>query len=160
MSQALPNEAVKWGRMLALVHEDSSVWLPGELAQIWRHQLGAPLEVELGESWDQRCGNNVQPPAPRTVGDLLSHPAPPRTLLLLVQRLAADRRAQDAFPAEIATALYFATAAVALTRLGERVTELDDAALRRGFHWATCVSWLDPSTRSVLETALGGQLIG
>jgi hypothetical protein len=148
-----------WGRMLALAHEDSSGWLPAELAQIWRHQLGAPLDVELAESWGEWTANNSQQAAPRTIGDLLSHPAPPRKLLLLVKGLAADRREQDSFPVEIATALYYATAAVALTRLGERITELDDATLRGGFHWATRVSWLDESTRSVLEAALNRHMV-
>jgi hypothetical protein len=154
VSEGISDEAAKWRRLLALTREDQSDWLPGDLGQIWRHQLGAPLEVELAEGFRKWAQSNDQGTAPRTFEDLLGHPAPPLELLRLVKNLAKERRAKPTFPSEIATALYYAAIAIAWARYEQRITELDDAALCRGLEWTIGLSWLDESTRIALKTAL------
>ena len=57
-------------------------------------------------------------------------------------------------PRDIATMLYFACAAAALVRCGERITRLDDTKLREGLEWAIAQSWLDGTSRELFTAAL------
>jgi hypothetical protein len=150
----MPEESTKWGQLLALANQTECTWLADDLAQIWRHQLQVPLEVELAEAFPGFSPSNYDLPMPRTFAELLKHPAPPMDLLVLVKNLAKVRRGQAGFPSEIATALYHAAIAIGVARHGQRMTELDDAALAHGFQWTLRQSWLDESTRGVVESAL------
>jgi hypothetical protein len=87
--------------------------------------------------------------------ELLTHPRPPLELLETVKQFAKRHRSsQDAtLPPEIATALYFACTAVGLTRLGRRITRMDDDALRGGVRWALDQQWVDGTMRDVLHEA-------
>ena len=125
------NEATKLGRLLSLAGEDDpDGWLPGDLAEIWKHQLAAPLEIELKETSGTLTEHDRQRAAPRTFGDLLRDESPPMELLKLVKTLAKKRRASGVFPAEIAAAIYYSTIAAAMSRHQARISELDDAALK------------------------------
>jgi hypothetical protein len=51
---------------------------------------------------------------------------------------------------EVNLVLYFAAAAVAWLRHGERITHLSDWELCDGLQWAVEQPWIDESTRDVL----------
>ena len=89
--------------------------------------------------------------------DLLTYPRPPLELLDTVKQFAKRHRSsQDAtLPPEIATALYFACIAIGLTRLGQRITRMDDEALRGGLRWALDQKWIGEPVRCGLHEAAG-----
>src|SRR4051795_11531353 len=101
-------------------------WPSADLGEILRHQLDAPLSSVLPG----------QPDAVR-VGELLNDPTPQVELLRDLKTFAksADTRPDGPLPREVATALYYAAILAALVRGGDRITELDDAALRVGTEW-------------------------
>lgn len=135
-------------------------WSEADMAAIWRHQLDAPLLLDLGglsvgagatvASYAQSGG------ASRTFGDLIGHPQPPLELLQLAKQFAKAQRycGQGAFPAETALVIYYASIVLALLRTGRRITEMTDASLRQGIQWALQQAWLDAKTRSLFEEAL------
>jgi hypothetical protein len=58
-------------------------------------------------------------------------------------------------PQEIATLLYYASIAVALSRHGTRISNLDDAALRNGFECLLALTWCPDDLKKILSAALG-----
>lgn len=141
--------------------EDTPGWQPEDLAAIWQHQLRSLLSVDLkrlrqagappSEQLDRSDGPTLD-----TFGDLLSHPAAPLEMLQqakdFAKRLGGHRH--QALPQAIASALYFAAIAAALSRLGQRITTLDDATLTEGMEWGKVQPWLDESTRGLFQEAL------
>ena len=91
-----------------------------------------------------------------TFGDLLRHPHPPLGVLKLMKEFAKVNRdnPESSLPTEIATVIYFTAIVLALTRCGQRITGLDDDALRRGVEWVVAQPWVDESTRSLFRDAL------
>jgi hypothetical protein len=146
--------------MMDLDFGSQELWGPDELGAVLEHQLSAPLQCDLGRLDKGLAGrleelNSAEGPALGTFGDLLHHPHPPVELLELAKRFAkACRSHRDSpLPDEVATVLYFLSIAVALTKCGQRITKMDDASLRYSFEWALKQSWLDASSRGLLEQA-------
>jgi hypothetical protein len=54
-------------------------------------------------------------------------------------------------PAEVATVIYYASIVAARVRLGRRISDLDEAALRRGVEWTLAQPWLDAAMRAMFE---------
>lgn len=125
-------------------------WESADLGEILRHQLDTALSSVLGRSG---AGPG---PAPATVGALLADPAPPVALLWGMKAFAksADARPDGPLPREVATALYYAAILAALVGGGERITELDDAALRVGTEWALRQPWLAAELRPLFQAGL------
>lgn len=134
-------------------------WSEGDLEAILEHQLAADVRFDL-ESSDEALGRDIpkildsaaEPPI-RTFGDLFEHPHPPIELLDLTRRFAKSCRSRgdSPLPAEIATILYLASIAAALSKRNHRLTTLADEALLNGFAWALGQAWLDESTRRLLR---------
>lgn len=152
------------GRLASLMDMDDGagrLWSEDELAAILRHQMSAPLQVDLG-GLQKGLPGRLQTLAAakglllRSFGDLLHHPNPPVELLILTKDFAKACRisADSPIPREIATLLYFASIAVARLRCGRRITALTDAAVRKGLDWALGRPWLDEATRSLCEEGL------
>jgi len=148
-------------RMLDLdATSETGNWSPEEFSAIFEHQLAAPLESELAEidpqmfarlgAWRRQSEHPL-----RSFSDLFTHPYPPVELLDTARRFAKRARssADGRLPDDVATVLYFACIAVGMTRCNQRITRLDDAALRAGFRWALEQPWLTASVRRVLEEA-------
>ena len=93
----------------------------------------------------------------RTFRDLLTHPQPPVTLLQVTKQFAKAMvcSPESPVPAEIGRVLYLAAILAALLRCGQRITELDTAALREGIDWALVQPWLDPALRPLFEAGRG-----
>jgi hypothetical protein len=141
----------------------AATWTDSEMAAIWRHQLDAPLAVDLGgisadagatvtmHAQPNRTGREL-----RSFGDLIGHPRPPLELLQLAKEFAKAQRyaAQTDFPVETALVIYYASIVLALLRTGRRITEMTDADLRRGIAWSLRQQWLDAKTQALFEEAL------
>jgi hypothetical protein len=161
-----PGDASLMARMLDLQSDSSAFWSPEDLGAIYEHQLSASLEVDLRSlrpdvaRYVAELGAAGGPPI-ATFHDLFNHPEPPLDLLELTKQFAKNCRGNPdgPLPDEVATVLYVAAIAVAMVRRKTRITKLDDAGMRHGLHWALRQSWLDASTRRLLEEgceAFGG----
>lgn len=143
--------------------------LPRHLADpatLLRHVLTAPLPVDLAaldamlaekaRAWAEGQGLVL-----KSFADVLYHPHPLPDLLELAKDFAKEHRTdpESPLPREVATVLYYAFIAVALTRCGQRITRNEDGPLREGFRWGCEQPWVDEATRELLRgglRALGG----
>jgi len=136
------------------------VWRPDELGAVFRHQMAAPVSVDLG-SLDSGVSGKLKTLTDasglllKSFRDLFQHPAPPVELLQLVKEFAKLNRDQpeSLLPADVASVLYYLSIAVALARCGERISALSDNELQRGFAWAMSQSWVDEPARELLGSA-------
>lgn len=127
-------------------------------AELLRHLLTAPVPLDLGALDAELAGRartwaEGQGLVLKSFGDLLHHPNPLPELLELLKEFAKDNRsdAESPLPREVATVLYYASIAVALSRCGRRITRHDDATLRQGFQWGCDQPWVDEATRGLLR---------
>jgi hypothetical protein len=140
--------------------EGSRLWRPEELGAIFRHQMAAPVLVDLG-GYDPGTAarlkrlSEAQSLLLKSFADLFHHPAPPVELLELTKDFAKANmdHAQSSLPSEVAAALYYTSIAAALVRLGARITRLPEAELRRGLLWTREQAWLDEETKQLLLQA-------
>jgi hypothetical protein len=148
--------------MLAIDEAAMRLWEPQELAALLRHQLAAPLELDL-RSAGTASAEEVQkfsaaPEAPiRTFSELLRHPAPPIKLLIFVKDFAKATR-QDpaaALPKEIAAVLYFAAIVLARRLCARRITHLSEDEVRAGVEWVLAQPWVDQETRVLFDEDRG-----
>ena len=136
------------------------LWRPDELGAIFRHQMSAPVLVDLG-GFDPGTASRLKSLSDaqclllKSFADLFHHPAPPRELLELTKNFAKANldHPESALPNEVAAALYYTSIAAALVRLGVRITQLPDAELRRGLLLTKDQAWLDDRTRELLTDA-------
>jgi hypothetical protein len=147
--------------LMSTSDESSPLWRADELAALFRHQMSAPVLMDLG-SFDPRTAEQLETLTAAqglllsSFADLFDHPAPPLALLQLVKDFAKANRdhPESGLPREIATALYFASIAAALVRLDKRISQLPEAELQRGLRWTQEQRWLDEKTRALLDDAL------
>ena len=155
------SRAYKLAALLATGEERARLWRPDELAAIFRHQISAPMLVDLG-GFDPRNAarlklvSEAQGLLLKSFADLFQHPAPPVELLELVKDFAKANldQPESGLPAEIASALYYTSIAAAFVRRDTRISKLPDADLRRGLSWTQGQAWLDDPTRELLARAL------
>ena len=152
-------------RMLDLQIEADHLWSDGELADVWAHQLAAPLVSDLAaqRATDAAALDALQSPAGEgggpigTFGELLGDAGPPIELLILSKEFGKRAKTVDPegpLPPEVGTMLYFASIAAALVRYGRRISSLSDAELRDGFAWGSACPWVDRGVRRLLEQGL------
>jgi hypothetical protein len=167
MSESKPSAAALDARpktlaaLLGASSEIGRLWRPEELAAIFRHQLSAPVLLDLGgynpaTAANVRLLSDAQGLLLKSFSELFQHPTPPLELLELTKNFAKANMnsAECAIPGEVATALYYLSIASALVRLGARITTLEEADLKRGLLWAKSQVWVDDVTRKLLEEAL------
>lgn len=141
--------------------DDDRIWNPAELAAILKHQLSAPIEVDL-VSLEQCLASQLRLAAEshglllKSFGDLLHHPNPPVGLLKLTKDFAKACRLsrKGPLPQEIATVFYFTSIVVAMVRCRRRITRLNDADIRHGVEQCLAQTWLDAATRQLFEGGL------
>ena len=147
--------------LLAAREERGRLWQTDELAAIFRHQLSAPVVVDLG-GFDPGTAAKLKVLADaqglllKSFGELLRHPSPPLELLELTKEFAKLNmdHSESSLPSEIAAALYYLSIAAALVRLETRISQLKDADLRRGMVWTSEQSWIDADARTLLAQAM------
>jgi hypothetical protein len=153
--------AKKLAALMATGEERGWLWRPEELAAIFRHQISAPMLVDLG-TFDARTAaklrtlSEAQGLLLKSFADLLHHPMPPVELLELVKDFAKANldHPESGLPSEIASALYYCSIAAALVHLDTRISQLPDADLQRGLRWTSEQGWLDDRTKGLLTLAL------
>jgi hypothetical protein len=146
---------------LAAGEERARLWQPEELGAIFRHQMSAPILVDLG-GFDPATAarlktlSHAQGLLLKSFLDLLAHPVPPVELLTLTKEFAKGNMDQpdSSLPNEVAAVLYYLSIAAAYVRLGRRISQLNDAELRRGLEWAKGKPWVEPQLQRLLEEAL------
>jgi hypothetical protein len=155
------SRAKELSALLASGGEHARLWRPEELAAMLRHQMSAPMLVDLGGFDAQtatrlRTLSEAQGLLLKSFSDLFHHPAPPVELLELVKNFAKANldHPESGLPGEIAAALYYTSIASALVQLDSRISQLPDADLQRGLRWTEQQSWLDEKTKSLLAQAL------
>jgi hypothetical protein len=136
------------------------LWRPQELAAIFRHQLSAPVFMDLGRLEAGAAAKlkgltDSQGLLLKSFAELFHHSTPPLELLELTKDFgkANMNHPESALPHEVATAVYYLSIATALVRLDERISKLPDAELRRGFLWVCAQDWIDPETKALLLSA-------
>ena len=160
-SAVFKSRANKLASLLATGEERARLWRPEELAAIFRHQMSAPMLVDLG-TFDARTAvklrsaSDAQGLLLKSFADLVHHPSPVAELLVLVKDFAKANldHPDSGLPGEIATALYYTSIAAALVRLDERISQLADADLQRGLRRTLKQTWLDEKTKDLLAQAL------
>jgi hypothetical protein len=163
--EVLKAEPARLSKMFALASGEKESWQPEELHDILASQLVAELEFELDYA-DRRLAtqfrslSRAEQPMPRTLGELFRDPRPPTALLTLAKNhaKAAQQQPSSGVPRDVALVLYYLSIAAGLVRRDKRITELNDAELRRGFDWALKRSWLVEEARELL--AQGRQKVG
>jgi hypothetical protein len=159
-SALIKSRATRLAALMASGDEHRHLWRPDELAAMFRHQLSAPILVDLG-SFDARTANRLRTVTDaqglllKSFADLFHHPSPAKELLETVKEFAKANmdHPESGLPAEIASALYYTSIAAALVHLNERISRLSDADLQSGFRWAQQQTWLDEATRGLLREA-------
>jgi len=121
-----------------------------------RHQLQAPLDIDLRPFDVAGILAGRSDPMLRSFRDLLHHPRPPVALLKLVKQFAKGRggNGNAVLPEPIGTALYFATIVVSQVRAGRRISSLDDAGVRGGADWLMSQPWVDAETQALVQECL------
>jgi hypothetical protein len=146
-------------RLAGLLEMDSGsgrLWRADELAAIFKHQLTAPVQMDLTQGpADNAPALPPRFPAIRTFDALFHSPKPPIELLKSVKEFAKANRDHpaSALPGEIATVLYYASVVIARWRCAEVITTLDDEELHAGLSWAMAEPWVDGRTKALLREA-------
>jgi hypothetical protein len=160
-SSAFKSHAKELAELMASGWETARLWRPEELAAIFRHQMSAPMLVDLG-SFDAPTATRLKTLSDaqglllKSFADLINHPAPPVELLTLVKNFAKSNvdHPESGLPGDIASALYYSSIAAAIVRLDKQISQLPDADLRKGFRWLQGQLWLDEKTKVLLAEAL------
>lgn len=152
------HSSVDVGRLLTMVEESSHPWSDSDLRAMMRHQLEAPVVVDLQTPSDVEWGRSrratLSNPAIGSMLDLLRHPKPSLELLTLVKDFAKASRneAGDLLPADIATVLYYTCIMLARVRCDRRITQLDDQSLITGLDWVIGLVWIDEELRATVRS--------
>ncbi len=149
----------KLAKLLSPQDSTATLYEGADLAVILRHQLDAPIAEELSlpicGAEDRSTPMENLDPSLKTFGDLLTHPYPPVDLLKRAKDFAKSCRANpNLLPLEVATLLYYAAIAAAQVRHHQKITDMDDPALRMGLNWAIAQPWLDGSLRPMFQDAI------
>lgn len=146
---------------LAAGAERVRLWRPDELGAIFRHQMRAPIVVDLGGfdpviSSRLKQLSDAQSLLLKSFGDLFQHPVPPLELLTLTKEFSKANmdHPEASLPQEVAGVLYYASIAAAFVRLDQRISQLKNSELQRGLLWAQGQPWVDAPTRELLAAAL------
>jgi hypothetical protein len=140
--------------------DDERLWSPDELAAVLRHQLSAPLKVDITDLSPSPASQlktlvESQGLLLKSFADLLHHPNPPVEMLKKTKQFAKTFRLSpnSPIPRDIATVLYFASIAAGMTRCHRRISALGNDELLKGFEWVTGQSWVDGETKGLIEEA-------
>jgi len=147
--------------MFALAHQSKRIWRQEELNVLLRHQLDAPLALDLSggnrlEALRIHTLLHGENPPINTLRDLLHHPHPPKDILSLTKVFFKTLRTEmdGFFATEVATVLYYAVILVAQHRLNMRMSTQPDAVLTEGYRWAAAQSWMDDNLRQLFTQVL------
>lgn len=157
----------KVAELLGMGGVPARVWRPQEIAAVFKHQMSAPVAVDLdtlpSKLQEQlRFLSDAGGLLLKSFRDLFQHPSPPVELLVLVKDFAKMNLNQSAslLPNEVAAAVYYLSIAAALVRLNRRISALKDDELSTGFRLVLAQDWLDEPSRQLLDHAADKLLTG
>src|ERR1700691_5262899 len=146
---------------LAAGEERARLWRPEELGAIFRHQMSAPILVDLGgidpaTAARLKSLSHAQSLLLTSFLDLFLHPVPPIELLTLTKDFAKGNMDQpeSSLPNEVAAVLYYLSIATAFLRLDRRISQLSDAELKRGLLWVTGQPWVESQIQDLFDATL------
>lgn len=146
--------------LLQIEKSSKGEWGDQEIEQIMKHQIDAPLPDELGRVYPEQTDSIREmaescDPAIETIGQLLTHPAPPIDLLEKLKEAskAARRDKTSAMPVEVPTAIYFASIGAALVKRDELISNLDAPELQKGLAWTGNQDWVDEDVADIARQA-------
>lgn len=155
------SDAKSLSDMLAIDDTTDALWNKEDMEELLAHQLKSPLDIDLAEhdpaaATSLHSVRTTMAEPPQTFGELFLHEHPPVEVLRWVKEFGKNqRRSSDTvLPRELATYLYFTSIAAALIRGGQRISELSDEKLEKGFHWLLAQPWVDEDSRTLLEQAV------
>ena len=121
-------------------------WREEDLPDILNHQWTAPLPDEF-KMISSGAGS---------FGEALMNPCPSLETLELIKEFAKAHRNNPGYglPPQVAGDYYFLAIAVALVRLGRRITRLADRDLKQGWQGILAHAWVDGSVRQLVIRAL------
>ena len=161
MSEPITDHATTRLANLMGLQDDLTLWSSEELGQILRHQMAAPLLVDLcpddaanRQKFQELTCNSSAPM--ESFDDLLHHPAPPLDLLMRAKRFAkaSSHNPDSPLPQEVATVLYYLTMLTALLRCRQRITRMSDTDLRNGLEWVLRQPWITDEIRRMCDEGL------
>ncbi len=148
---------------LARILDDDAtdLWSPEEMQAMWRHQLSAPIDIDLATVTSVRATilrNSPQLASfqGKTFGDLFSHPQVPIELLELTKEFAKQtlKDSEETQLKEVASALYYASYAAGVVHYRKSIGSMKDNELVPGFNWALKQTWLDDQTKKLIAEAM------
>jgi len=139
-------QPARLAEMLEAHWDDAQNWAADELSAILRHQMTAPLSVDLANHRYWLCYAGDPGAAPQTFEELFRERRPPLELLRGVKDFAKGhlRERGGKLPREIARVLYYGSVLVARLVWGERITRRSDVQVQEGLVWAVAQPWLEP----------------
>jgi hypothetical protein len=150
----------KLAGVMGLGESPARAWRPEELAAVFKHQMAAPICVDLaglgsGTAARVRTLTDATGLLLKSFEDLFLHPNPPLELLVLVKEFGKRNRAGagSVIPHELATMLYYLSIAAAMVRWGERISSLSAEEVGRGLEWCCGQAWIDSRSRELLRAA-------
>jgi hypothetical protein len=131
-------------------------WQHEELGSILRHQMQSRVEFELSEAGVMPEAGLEELRGVHSFDDLFHSSAPPLRLLQMTKEFAKAHLSHPdtTLVKEVASVLYYASIALALTRHRTRITQLGDTELSQGLEWCLGQPWMEPELRRVLAEGL------
>jgi len=143
------------------VEQGEPHWTKEDLHAILRHQLQAPLQVDLGAMLPGAAGRIEQIASARglllkSFNDLLYHPHPPAELLVMTKEFAKRNLIgpESTLPGDVARVMYFSSIGVAIWKTGQNISQLPQEKIQAGIKWCLGCSWLEEEVRDLLQEAL------
>jgi len=148
-------------RILSIDEDVKELWQAREIEAMWRHQLAAPLGIDLEavisvSGTELRKSPHFETFRQKTFAELFHHPQPPLEVLKLAKEFAKQtlRDCEEGQLRELASAVYYASYAGALIHHGQCIGSMSENELRPGFNWALRQDWIDEQTKKLISTAL------
>jgi hypothetical protein len=129
---------------------------PDDLSSLLVHELRSPIEFELGQ--ETRSRQNLPSEERSSIHsfqELFQHRVPPLSLLQMTKDFAKSHifHPESNLVKEVATTLYYASIALALTRHHTSISQLTGDELLRGLDWCLAQPWMDPQLRLIFSEA-------
>jgi hypothetical protein len=139
------DETISYADLLSSVLVSEADWGAPDLEAITAHLLNTPFN-EIIE--DATCSDLLH--------ELFSQPTPPIASLTLLKDYAKACRSNPdpPLPHPVATLLYYAVLAVALTKCGHLITQLDKASFVEGLRWAERCEWSPVQIAALARAAI------
>ena len=148
----------RWARLVEVTDNVEWEWDQDELRDVLVHQLSAPVEFELEgvRSGGSPATSPAELAAVHSFEELFQLASPPLELLRLTKDYAKAHllHPDRTLAKEVATVLYYASTALALTCHNSRISTASDKVLCQNFQWCASQPWMDPALQKLFQKAM------